>query len=193
VFPKDHPFRSVVAMPRDVALLPIWLLGSSGYSATAAGKMGLGYAFASHCSPADSAPAMRAYCENFESSEDFGRPLAVLGVAVVCGKTGEHTQRLVSSMELAWVRMRSGKCGPLPSPEEAMGYPHAPAERQLADAYRSMQVVDDPQTVRTRIEEFAEHTAADEVMITTNAFAHAERLRPYERLVEVFDIATPSR
>jgi alkanesulfonate monooxygenase SsuD/methylene tetrahydromethanopterin reductase-like flavin-dependent oxidoreductase (luciferase family) len=96
VFPKDHPFRSVVAMPRDVALLPIWLLGSSGYSATAAGKMGLGYAFASHCSPADSAPAMRAYCENFESSEDFGRPLTVLGVAVVCGKTGEHTQRLVS-------------------------------------------------------------------------------------------------
>ena len=192
-FPKDHPFRSVVAMPRDVALPPIWLLGSSGYSATAAGQMGLGYAFASHFSPADPAPAMRAYRENFEPSKDFVRPSAILAVAVICGETGEHAQRLASSMELAWVRMRSGKPGPLPSPEEALGYPYTPAERRLADAYRSMQVIGDPQTVRTRIEELAEHTAADEVMITTNVFAHAERLRSYERLAEVFDIATPGK
>src|ERR671927_1779647 len=73
-FPKDHPFRSVVAMPRDVALPPIWLLGSSGYSAKAAGEMGLGYAFASHFSPTDPSPAMRAYRESFEPSETFERP-----------------------------------------------------------------------------------------------------------------------
>ena len=96
-------------------------------------------------------------------------------------------------MELAWVRMRSGKAGPLQSSEEALGYPYTPAERRLADTYRSMQVVGDPQSVRTRIEELAERTVADEVMITTNVFAHAERLRSYERLAEVFDIATPSR
>jgi luciferase family oxidoreductase group 1 len=192
-FPEDHPFRSVVAMPADVALPPIWLLGSSGYSAIAAGKMGLGYAFASHFSPADPAPAMCAYRERFKSSEDFERPSAVLAVAVICGESGEDARRLASSMELAWVRMRSGKPGPLPSPEEALGYPYTPAERRLADAYRSMQVVGDPQTVRTRIEELAERTAVDEVMITTNVFAHAERLRSYERLAEVFDIATPSR
>jgi luciferase family oxidoreductase group 1 len=192
-FPEDHPFQSVVAMPADVALPPIWLLGSSGYSAIAAGKMGLGYAFASHFSPADPAPAMCAYRERFKSSEDFERPSAVLAVAVICGESDEEARRLASSMELAWVRMRSGKPGPLPSPEEALGHPYTPAERRLADAYRSMQVVGDPQTVRTRIEELAEHTAADEVMITTNVFAHAERLRSYERLAEVFEIATPSR
>src|ERR687889_334821 len=84
-FPEDHPFRSITAMPNDIALPPIWLLGSSGYSATGAGKMGLGYAFASHFSPADPAPAMRAYRENFEPSEDFGRPSAVLAVDVICG------------------------------------------------------------------------------------------------------------
>jgi alkanesulfonate monooxygenase SsuD/methylene tetrahydromethanopterin reductase-like flavin-dependent oxidoreductase (luciferase family) len=89
--------------------------------------------------------------------------------------------------------MRSGNPGPLPSPEEAIVYPYTRAERRLTDAYRSMQVVGDPQTVRTRIEELAEHTAADKVMVTTNVFAHAERLRSYERLAEVFDIATPSR
>jgi luciferase family oxidoreductase group 1 len=192
-FPEEHPFRSVVAMPSDVRLPPIWLLGSSGYSARAAGQMGFGYAFAAHFSPADPAPAMRAYRESFEPSEDFERPSAILAVAVICGETDEHAERLASSMELAWVRMRSGSPGPLPSPEEARGYPYTPAERRLADAYRSMQVVGKPRTVRAGIEELAAHTAADEVMITTNVYDHAERLHSYERLAEVFDIATPGK
>ena len=192
-FPEDHPFRSVVAMPNHVRLPPIWLLGSSGYSARAAGQMSFGYAFASHFSPADPAPAMRAYHESFEPSEDFGRPSAILAVAVICGRTGEHAEELASSMELAWVRMRSGNPGPLPSPEEAMAYPYTLAERRLADAYRSMQVVGNPRNVQAKIEELAERTAADEVMITTNVYDHAERLRSYERLAEVFDIATPGK
>src|SRR5919202_4044573 len=190
-FPEGHPLRSVIAMPSDVGLPPIWLLGSSGYSARAAGEMGFGYAFASHFSPANPAPAMRAYRESFEPSEDIGRPSAILAVAVICGRTGEHAEELASSMELAWVRMRSGNPGPLPSPEEAMAYPYTLAERRLADAYRSMQVVGDSSTVRARIEKLAAHTLTDEIMITTNVYDHAERLRSYERLAEVFDIATP--
>jgi luciferase family oxidoreductase group 1 len=193
-FPEDHPFRSVIAMPSDVGLPPIWLLGSSGYSARAAGEMGLGYAFASHFSPADPAPAMRAYRESFEPSEDFEHPSAILAVAVICGETSEHAERLATSMELAWVRMRSGNPEPLPSPKEAMAYPYTPTERRLADTYRSMQVVGDPQTVRARLEELAEHTAADEVMVTTNVYDHAKRLRSYELLAKkVFQIATPGR
>jgi luciferase family oxidoreductase group 1 len=192
-FAEDHPFRSVVAMRSDVGLPPIWLLGSSGYSARAAGEMDLGYAFASHFSPADPAPAIHAYRESFEPSEDFERPLAVLAVAVVCGETTEHAERLATSMELAWVRMRGGASGPLPSPEEAMAYHYTPAECRLADSYRSMQIVGDPQTVRARIEELAKHTAADEVMVTTNVYDHAERLRSYELLADLFEIATPDR
>jgi alkanesulfonate monooxygenase SsuD/methylene tetrahydromethanopterin reductase-like flavin-dependent oxidoreductase (luciferase family) len=155
-FPDDHPFRSVVAMPADVELPPIWLLGSSGYSARAAGQMGFGYGFAAHFSPADPAPAMRAYRESFEPSETFER------------------------------RMRSGSPGQLPSPEEAIAHPYTPAERQLADAYRSMQIVGGPLTVRARLEELAERTAADEIMVTTNVYDHAERLRSYGRLAEVY-------
>jgi luciferase family oxidoreductase group 1 len=188
-FPEGHPFRSVVAMPGDIGLPPIWLLGSSGYSARAAGQIGLGYAFASHFSPADPAPAMHAYRASFEPSEDFERPSAILAVAVVCGETDEEARTLASSMELAWVRMRGGNPGPLPSPDEAMAYLYTPAERRLADAYRSMQIVGDPPTVRERIEEVAEHTAADEVMVTTNVYDQRERLRSYERLAEAFDLA----
>ncbi len=96
-------------------------------------------------------------------------------------------------MELAWVRLRSGKPGPLPSPEEAAAYPYTPNERRLADTYRSMQIFGDPSSVRARIEEVAEHTAADEVMVTTNVHDHAERLRSYERLAEVFEVAVPGK
>lgn len=190
-FPEGHPLRSVVAMPSDVGLPPIWLLGSSGYSARAAGGMGLGYAFAAHFSPTDPAPAMRAYRESFESSGDFERPSAILAVSVVCAETNEHAEDLASSMQLAWVRMRSGTPGPLPSPEEALAYSYNPAERRLADVYRSMQVIGDPPTVRARLEKLAEHTAADELMVTTNVYDHAERLRSYELLAEVFETPAP--
>jgi alkanesulfonate monooxygenase SsuD/methylene tetrahydromethanopterin reductase-like flavin-dependent oxidoreductase (luciferase family) len=96
-------------------------------------------------------------------------------------------------MELAWVRLRSGKPGPLPSPEEAAAYPYTSAERLLADTYRSMQIVGDPSSVRARIEEVVEHTAADEIMVTTNVHDHAERLRSYELLAEVFEVAMQSK
>jgi luciferase family oxidoreductase group 1 len=192
-FPEGHPLRSVTAMPGDVGLPPIWLLGSSGYSARAAGEMGLGYAFASHFSPADPASAMFAYRESFEPSGDFEHPSAILAVAVTCAETNEQAEELASSMQLAWVRMRSGNPKPLPSPEEAMEYSYSPAERRLAEAYRSMQVIGDSQTVRARIEELAKHTAADEIMVTTNVYDHAERLRSYKLLAEAFEIATPSR
>jgi luciferase family oxidoreductase group 1 len=190
-FPEGHPLRSVIAMPSDVGLPPIWLLGSSGYSARAAGEMGLGYAFASHFSPTDPAPAMRAYRESFEPSEDFGRPSAILAVSVICAETNERAEELASSMQLAWVRMRSGNPGPLPSLEEAMDYSYDPTERRLADAYRSMQIVGDPRTVRARIEQLAQRTVADEVMVTTNVYDHNERLSSYERLAEVFKAPEP--
>ena len=192
-FPEGHPLRSVIAMPSDVGLPPIWLLGSSGYSASAAGQIGLGYAFASHFSPTDPAPAMHAYRESFEPSEDFERPSAILAVSVICAETNEHAEELASSMQLAWVRMRSGTPRPLPSPKEAMDYSYDPAERRLADVYLSMQVIGDPRTVRARIEELTQHTVADEVMVTTNVYDHDERLRSYELLADVFKIATPGR
>ncbi len=190
-FPEDHPFRSVVAMPADVGLPPIWLLGTSGYSARKAGQMGFGYGFAAHFLSADPVPSMRAYRESFEPTEYFECPSAILALAVVCGKTDEHARMLASSMKLAWVRMRNGNPAPLPSPEEALAYPYTPAERHLADAYGSMLVVGDPWSVRTRIEELATHTAADEVMVTNNVYDHVERLRSFERLAEAFTTDTP--
>lgn len=96
-------------------------------------------------------------------------------------------------MELAWVRMRSGNPRPLPSPEEAMSYPYTPAERRLAEAYRSMQVVGEPRIVRERLEELIRRTAADEIMVITNVYDHGERLSSYEQLAEAFSVASPGK
>jgi luciferase family oxidoreductase group 1 len=187
-FPEGHPFRPIVAVPEDVELPPIWLLGSSGYSARAAGEMGLGYAFASHFSPVDPAPPMQAYREYFASSEGFPGPHAILAASVVCAEYPEEAERLASSMGLAWVRLRTGNPGPLPSPDEAIDYSYTPAERRLLEAYRSMQVVGDPSTVREQLDDLARNTGADEVMVTTMVHDHRARLRSYELLAEVFDL-----
>jgi len=187
-FPEDHPFRSVSAAPEGVDLPPIWLLGSSGYSARAAGEMGLGYAFASHFSPVDPTPIMRAYREHFRPSDRFAEPHAILAASVICADTDEQAEELASSMGLAWVRMRTGKPGPLPSPEEAMSYPYTPGERRLLESYRSMQVIGSVPVVRARLEEIAGRTAADEIMVTTMVHDHGERLKSYEKLADAFGL-----
>jgi len=185
-FPEDHPFRGVQVVPSDVALPPVWLLGSSGASARLAGSLGMGYGFASHFSPAPAAPALRAYREHFEPSERFPEPHAVLAVSVVCAETDERARHLAASMDLMWVQLRTNRLGPLPSPEEALAYPYTPQERAALAPYRALSVVGSPSAVRDRIEALAEEAGADEVMVTTNVHSHAERLRSYELLAEAF-------
>lgn len=187
-FPEGHPFRPVVAVPEEVELPPIWLLGSSGYSARAAGEMGLGYAFASHFSPVDPVPPMRAYRENFMPHDRFAESHAILATSVVCADTNARAEELASSMGLAWVRLRTGNPGPLPSPEEAMAYHYTSAERRLLEAYRSMQVVGDPSTVREQLSDLADSTGANEIMVTTMVHDHRERLRSYELLAETLGL-----
>ena len=173
-------------MPPDVERPPIFLLGSSGASATSAGRAGMGYAFASHFSGADPAPAIAAYRENFQPGEGFPAPLAILGVAAVCAETDEAAQRLAGTMELAWLRIEQGEFQPLPSPEDAEAYPYTPGERASIERRRRLTVVGSPKTVRDEIERRVEAAGADEVMVVTNLWSHEARLRSYELLAEAF-------
>ena len=188
-FPPDHPFASVRVTPGDVALPPIWLLGSSGASAQFAGTNGLGYAFASHFSPTPAEPALRAYREAFTPSEAFPEPHAILAVAVVCAETDAEARRLASTMELAWARIRTGRFEALPSPEEALAHEYSPAEQQAVHLYRQLSVVGDPEAVRAEIERRAEAAGASEVMVTTNVYDPDARLRSFELLAEAFGMA----
>ncbi len=180
--PDDHPFRSVRVMPDDVKLPPIWLLGSSGATARLAGSMGLGYSFARHFSQEPPAPAIRAYRESFRPSEQSPKPHAILAVAVICAETDERAEHLAWTVDLTWVRLHSGRPGPLPTPEEAMAYPYTPHERAIARRARALNIIGSPATVRAQIEALVEETGADEVMVTTTIHNPAERLRSYELL-----------
>ncbi|HEX2187905.1 MAG TPA: LLM class flavin-dependent oxidoreductase [Longimicrobiaceae bacterium] len=184
--PEDHPFHRVRVVPEDVALPPVWLLGSSGGTARLAGAMGMGYGFARHFSHSPPGPAIRAYRESFRPSEQFPEPHVVLGVAVICAETDERAAYLASSMELAWVRLQRGQLGPLPDPEEAAAHPYTPQERMVVESYRSLHFAGSPVTVRARLEALVEETGADEVMVTSMIHSHAERLRSYELLAGAF-------
>lgn len=173
-------FDDVHAEPGGVSCPPIWLLGSSGASARMAGSAGMGYSFAAHFSPAPPAPAMHAYRDSFRPSPAFSKPHAILGVAAVCAETEEQARELASTMELAWLRIHSGRFLPLPSPAEALAYPYSDYEREALEEVRARTIVGSPQQVRARIEAMAADSAADEMMIVSNIYDHAARLRSYE-------------
>lgn len=185
-FSNNHPFRNVIAIPDDALLPPIWILGSSGASARLAGNAGMGYSFASHFSPTPAAPAFNAYVDSFKPSAPFAKPHTILGVAVVCAATDEEADHLATTMDLAWLRIRRGEFRPLPSPEEAKVYPYTIYEREAVQEYRSRTVIGNPQNVKAQIESLVRDSGADEVMVVTNLHGHAERLRSYELLADVF-------
>jgi luciferase family oxidoreductase group 1 len=184
-FPAGHPFSSVAAVPEDVPLPPIVLLGSSGYSAQLSARLGMAFGFAAHFSPEPAEGPMRAYREQFTPGA-LERPHSILTVSVVCAPTDEEAERLASSVILSFVRARTGQRGRLPSPEQALAYAYTPWEREVAESIRALQIIGSPATVKQRLEALVERTAADEVMVMTNTFGHAERLRSYELLAETF-------
>lgn len=186
-FPAGHPFAGVRAVPEGVPLPPIWLLGSSGASAAFAGAHGLGYAFASHFSPAPAAPALAAYRDAFVPSDAFPAPHAILAVAAVVAETDAEAERLAASMDLVWVRLQRGELGPFPTPEEALAYPYTPAERASVAARRALTVTGTPAAVRARLSALADEAGADEVMVTTMVHDPAARLRSYALLARASD------
>jgi luciferase family oxidoreductase group 1 len=187
-FPEGHPFRSVRAMPQDVALPPIWLLGSSGYSAQLAAMVGAGFAFAHHFAEHDAVAAMLTYRDRFKPSSARERPYAILACAAVCSDSEVEAERLASTLDLNFVRRSRGEYLPLTSPQEATAYPYSPAERGLIARNRARLFVGTKATVLERLSQMIAATKADEVMITTMIYDHAARRHSYELLAEAFGL-----
>jgi luciferase family oxidoreductase group 1 len=190
-FPPGHPFSTVYAMPKDIALPPIWLLGSSSYSAQLAAMVGMGFAFAHHFSDHDAVAPMLGYREQFQPSATLERPHAILGCAVVCADSDEEAERLATTVDLNWVRRARGEYLPLASPDEAAAYPYSPVDRERIKARRERLFVGTPATVRERLAPLLTATEADELMITTMIHDHAARRRSYELLAETFELQGP--
>lgn len=188
-YPEGHPFRNVRAMPSDVPLPPIWLLGSSGYSAQLAGMVGAGFAFAHHFSDHDPVSAMLSYRDHFRASQARDTPYAMLAVAVVCADTDAEAERLATTLDLNWVRRARGEYLPLASPEDAQNFPYSPVDLERIRHRRSRLFVGTAATVVAKLTPLLEATKADELMVTTMLYDHAARRHSYELLADAFGIA----
>ena len=185
-FPEGHPFHNVHAMPSDVPLPPIYLLGSSDYSAQLAGQIGAAYSFAHHFATFPAEEAMRLYRDNFRPSPAHEKPYAILGTHVVCADTDAEAERLAATVDLNIVRRAKGEYQPLASPEDAAAYAYSPVDRQRIAQNRTRLSVGSPATVKAKLEPLIAATKADELMITTMIFDHAARKRSYELLAKAF-------
>jgi luciferase family oxidoreductase group 1 len=190
-YPKDHPFSKVHAMPDDVKLPPIFLLGSSDYSAQLAAQIGAGFSFAHHFAGHDAVEAMRLYRDKFRPSQHLAEPLAILATAAVVAETFEEAERLASTIDLNFVRRAKGVYAPLESPEVALAYDYSPIDRERIARNRERLAVGDPAAVKPRLETLVEATQADEIMITTMIYDHEARKRSYTLLAEAFALAPP--
>lgn len=187
-FPVGHPFRTVKATPDDVQLPPLWLLGSSDFSAQAAATLGVGFAFAHHINPDFALSAIRIYKETFTPSHRLHEPKVILTTSVICAETDEEAEKIATSMALAWVRLRTGRPGPIPSPAEAKAYHYTAAEQEIVRESRGRQTVGKPEVVREKLLNLVAETGADELMVSTIVYGFELRAKIYELLAQTFNL-----
>lgn len=190
--PADHPLAGVRALPDDVPLPPIWILGSTSESAALAAALGTGYAFAHHLGPRRAAEAMRRYRAEFQPSASFSAPHAILTLSAFCAEDEEAARALAWPLALSVVRMRSGRPADLAPPREAEQHEYTAGGRQQLERFWRAQVVGDPASLAERIARLAGESAADEVMLMTTTWDHAARCQSYELLADSWHGASRS-
>ncbi len=185
-FPAEHPFAPLTAIPDDVPLPPLWILGSSLYGGHAAAAFGTGFAFAGHFGSADPAEAVAGYRERFEPSSRLAEPRVILGVAAIAAETEERAEQLARANDLAMLRLMQNRPGPVPTPEEAAAHAWTDEELALAAKRRRFISVGTPERVRDDLERRRTYADADELVITTQVHDPAERRLSYELVAKAY-------
>lgn len=177
----------VKAMPLGVAMPPIWLLGSSDFSANLAAQTGHRFVFAHHINQVLAAPALELYRKTFQPSEFLDAPSAILAVSAICAPTDEEAEVLARPANLMWLRFqRGGFHEPLPSVEEATRHAYTDLERDFLEGSRGRMFVGSPETIGAQLRDLAENCGVKEIMITSFIHDHAARKRSYELLAQEF-------
>jgi luciferase family oxidoreductase group 1 len=179
--PEPAPVRAV---PGEGLNVPLWILGSSLFGAQLAAMLGLPYAFASHFAPDALEEAIHVYRAGFRPSQQLAEPYVMLGFNVFAADTEGEAELLASSMEQAFVALRSGTPGKLKPPVAGFRDTLAPHHRAMVDNVLSCSAIGSPARVREQTEAFVARTGADELMITSQIFDHQARLRSFEILAK---------
>ncbi|MDT0268288.1 LLM class flavin-dependent oxidoreductase [Streptomyces sp. DSM 44915] len=198
-YPDGHPYGRVHAVPGPVqasaaggvqspARPPVWLLGSSGFSARLAGQLGLPFAFAHHFSAANTLPALDLYRSAFRPSAVLDEPYALIGVSALAAEDAAAAQAQILTGALSMIRLRTGRPGLVPTAEEAAAYPFTPMEREFVDEWLGNIVYGTPEQVSKGLDELAERTGAQELMLTANAHSIEARVRSYELIADAYEL-----
>jgi len=198
-FPEGHPYARIHAVPgpvqagegTEVGRPQVWLLGSSGFSAQLAGRLGLPFAFAHHFSAANTLPALELYRETFRPSPVLDEPYALIGAAALAADDEREAQRQVLSGALSMLRLRTGRPGLIPTPEEAESYPFAGRERDFVDGWLANVTYGTADAVRDGLDALVKRTGADELMLTANAHSPRARARSYQLIADAYELPQP--
>ncbi|MDQ6435719.1 LLM class flavin-dependent oxidoreductase [Mesorhizobium sp. LHD-90] len=186
-FRPAQPTQHVRAVPGEGEDVKVWILGSSIYGAQLAAILGLPYAFASHFAPAEMESAINIYRTQLQPSGYLEKPYLMLGLNVFAADTDAEAKLLFSSLQQAFVNLRTGRPGKLPPPVENYGETLDAMARTMLNQALSCSIVGGPQAVRTGLDAFIRRTGADELMVTAQIFDHAARKRSFEILAEVHE------
>jgi luciferase family oxidoreductase group 1 len=176
----------VQAVPGAGLSIPLYLLGSSDFSARLAAELGLPFAFASHFAPDYLEVALHLYRRDFQPSAQLDKPYVIIGSGVFAADSDAEARHLFTSAQLQFLTMVRGRPGKLPPPVDSIDDHCTPAERAAIDQRTRCSAVGSPDTVRRRFEELLAQTHADEIIATGQIYDHAARLRSFEIAAEVF-------
>jgi len=176
------PHQRLQATPGAGEDVPIWLLGSSLFSASLAAELGLPFAFASHFAPALLIEALGIYRKNFRPSAQLQQSYVMLGVPVVAADTDQEARFQFTSPQQSFVNLRRGMPGKVPPPIDPASADWSEAEQQMIDDALGLAMVGSAATVKRGLEAFVAELKPDELMISTHLYDHAARLRSFELL-----------
>lgn len=174
----------VRAIPGEGLDIPIWLLGSSGFSAQLAGQLGLPFAFASHFAPDYLLPALDLYRTSFRPSEALDKPYAMIGLNVIAADTDEEAAKLATSQQQQFLNIIRGRRGQLSPPADSMDSVWSLQEKTIVQNQLRFSIVGSKETIREKLPLFLQQTGADEVIVAAQIYEHEARLQSYEILAE---------
>jgi luciferase family oxidoreductase group 1 len=177
--------QAIQAMPGADTRVPLWVLGSGTTGARVAAARGVSFAYAAHFMPDSLHEALALYRERFTPSEQQDRPYAMVGIQVVAADTDDEARRLFTSVQQTFVNRRRGRRGPLPTPIDDIDAFWTPDEKAELSHKLRYAIVGGPETVWQGLERLLADTRVDEIIVTSNVFDPAARLRSYEILAEV--------
>jgi luciferase family oxidoreductase group 1 len=188
-FPTGHPYSTIRVSPEVAEDLPIWLLGSSMWSASAAASLGLPYAFAHFIDPQSTREAIDKYRFDFQPVRDLNEPRTILALGAICAETQAEAERLAASPRALLRRFRTfpRQPGLVPSPETAIEELSSGLDPVIFETGEWRRyVVGTPRSVSEQLTSIATELHVDELMIVTVVHDHMARMRSYELLAEAF-------